>query len=176
MPASDRYVPKHRAIKESATTHWKRVAAVGTAVPAALGTAFSVAGPAAATSQRQENINDALAVARNQKGDAYEYGADGPERFDCSGLVQFSYGKAGIQMPRTSDAQADRARRIGKPSLRKGDLMFFYDDGGVYHVGVFGGWNGEERRRVLSAPSTGETVHSELVWTNDWFAGTMRGA
>jgi cell wall-associated NlpC family hydrolase len=175
MPAN-RYVPKHRAIKESATKTWKRVAAVGATVPTALATGVAVGGPAMAASQRQEKIHNALEVARNQKGDPYSYGGDGPGSFDCSGLVQYSYGKSNIKMPRTTDAQAGRARTIAKEDMRKGDLMFFEDGGDVYHVGIFGGWNGHQRRRVLHAPNEGEDVHTELVWTNGWHAATMRGA
>ncbi len=174
MP-STKYTPKHRALKQSALRQWKRAAALGATVPAAFGTAVSLGAPAQAAGQVK--ILEALEVARNQKGDPYQYGGDGPHTFDCSGLVQYSYGKAGIEMPRTSDDQADAVQRIAREDMRKGDLMFFYDDSGdVYHVGIFGGWNGEKRRYVLAAPSTGETVHTELVWTDDWFAGTMRGS
>jgi cell wall-associated NlpC family hydrolase len=174
MPATDHYVPRHRAVKHSAIRNWKRVAAVGTALPAAFATAATLGAPAAQAAS-QQNIDHALEVARDQKGDPYEYGGDGPDSFDCSGLVQYSYEKADIEMPRTSEDQAARARTIAKEDMEKGDLMFFDDGSGVYHVGIFGGWNGEQRRRVLHASEEGEPVKTDLVWTNDWYAGTMRG-
>ncbi|MGH3354470.1 MAG: C40 family peptidase [Nocardioidaceae bacterium] len=153
-----------------------RLTALTVAVLTAFALAVSLAAPADATSRRQKKIHNSLEIARNQKGDPYRYGADGPHRFDCSGLIRFSYGKAGIWMPRTSDRQARRARRIGKHDLRKGDLMFFHSGGDVYHVGIFGGWNGHGRRRVLHAPGSGRRVNTDLVWTGSWFAGTLRGA
>lgn len=171
-----RHQPKHRAVTQRAARNGKRLAALVATVPTALGGAVATTAPAQAASQRQQKIHDALEVARNQKGDEYQYGADGPNQFDCSGLVQFAYGKAGIRMPRTSDAQADRARRIAREDMRKGDLMVFHDGGDVYHVGVFGGWNGHKRRWVLHAANEGDDVLSELVWTGEWYPATMRGA
>ena len=46
-------------------------------------------------------------------------------------------GKNQIKMPRTSEEQAHRVKRISRDDMRKGDLMFYYDSGGVYHVGIF---------------------------------------
>ncbi|HEX2176147.1 MAG TPA: NlpC/P60 family protein [Nocardioidaceae bacterium] len=173
MPAN-RYAPKHRAVKNRVSRDWKRLTALGATVPAAFAAAVSLGAPAQAASQ--EKIHDALEVARDQKGDPYEYGADGPHAFDCSGLIQYSYGKADINMPRTTDDQAQRVRRIARTDMRKGDLMFYTDGGDVYHVGVFGGWNGEKRRLVIHAPNEGENVKTDLNWSGEWFAGTMRGA
>lgn len=174
MPANNRYVPKHRAIKHRAVRSWKRVAALGATVPTAFGAAATLGVPAGAASQGK--IHEALEVARDQKSDEYQYGADGPDAFDCSGLIQYSYGKAGIDMPRTSDDQADHVKRIARKDMRKGDLMFYTDStGDVYHVGIFGGWNGEKRRYVLHAANEGDDVLSELNWSGNWFAGTMRG-
>jgi len=172
MSTSGKYAPRHRAIKQSAARQWKRAAALGATVPAAV-SAVSVGAPVQAASQHR--IHNALETARNQKGEEYQYGSDGPNSFDCSGLVRYAYGKNEIRMPRTSDAQADRVKRIAREDMRPGDLMFYYDDGGVYHVGIFGGWNGDKRRYVLHAANEGKDVTTELNWTGNWFAGTMRG-
>ena len=119
-------------------------------------------------------IGDAVAIARHQKGDPYRYGADGPNAFDCSGLTYFSFRRAGFShMPRTSSAQAHYATHIKRSHMRRGDLVFFYDNGGVYHVGVYAGaWNGH--RHVLHAPYSGARVRTERIWTHRWFAGTLR--
>jgi cell wall-associated NlpC family hydrolase len=156
-----------------ATTRGQRYLALPVAVLLALVLAVSLAAPADA-SLRQRKIHNALEVARNQKGDPYRYGANGPGAFDCSGLTQFSYGRAGLFLPRTSGRQARYSRRIVKKNMRKGDLMFFYDRGGVYHVGIYVGWNGTGRRRVLHAAKPGTRVHTSTVWTTRWFAGTLR--
>lgn len=133
-----------------------------------------VAPPADAAMTRSQRVVNALHIVRDQKGDAYSYGSAGPDRFDCSGLVYFSFRKAGFtNIPRTSDAQARFVDRIKKRNMRPGDLMFFYDGGGVYHVAVYGGrLNG--RRMMVHAPYGGQRVHRTSPWTDQWFAGTLR--
>lgn len=122
-----------------------------------------------------QKIGSALDVARNQKGDPYRYGAAGPNAFDCSGLTYYSFRKAGFgNIPRTSSAQAGFARRISRDNMRRGDLMFFTDGGGVYHVGVYAGSGKHGKRWVLHAPSSGGRVETVRVWTDSWFPGTLR--
>jgi cell wall-associated NlpC family hydrolase len=119
-------------------------------------------------------ISHAASIAANQKGDPYAYGAAGPNRFDCSGLTYYSYRKAGFSnIPRTSSAQAHFAQRIHRSNMRRGDLVFFYDGGGVYHVGVYAG-SSHGRRLVLHAPYSGARVRTERIWTDRWFPGTLR--
>lgn len=116
----------------------------------------------------------AATVALNQIGDPYRYGARGPGSFDCSGLVQYSYQKAGFRnVPRTSSAQAGAARHIPRSNLRRGDLMFFRNGGGVYHVAIFLSWD-HGRALMVHAPSSGRRVQRAHAWTNSWFAGTFR--
>ncbi|MBZ5737525.1 C40 family peptidase [Nocardioides mangrovi] len=117
----------------------------------------------------------AMRVAAAQKGDPYAYGAAGPGRFDCSGLTYYSFRHAGFsRIPRTSSAQAHFARRITRAHMHRGDLMFFYDGGGVYHVGVFAGRAPNGTPVVLHAPYSGTRVRLDRVWTNSWFPGTLR--
>lgn len=127
-----------------------------------------------AEAARDDKIRAAARVATQQVGDRYEYGAAGPRRFDCSGLVYFSARKAGLtDVPRTSGAQASHARRIAKSDLQRGDLMFFHDGGDVYHVGIFLRRKDGDRVMVHS-PSTGQRVHRATPWTSEWYAGTLR--
>ncbi|GAA4697183.1 C40 family peptidase [Nocardioides conyzicola] len=120
-------------------------------------------------------VERGLRTAIAQKGDPYAYGAAGPNRFDCSGLTYFSFRRAGFShIPRTSSAQAHFARHISRAAMKRGDLMFFTDGGGVYHVGVFAGWS-HGRRLVLHAPYSGTRVRTDRVWTSSWFPGTLRG-
>ncbi|GAB2749391.1 C40 family peptidase [Nocardioides pakistanensis] len=130
--------------------------------------------PSADAATRGKRIMKAFDVVRAQKGDQYQYGAAGPNRFDCSGLVYYSFRRAGFtNIPRTSSQQAQFADRIKKKNMRRGDLMFFYDGGGVYHVGVFAGWkNG--KRWMVHAPYGSKNVQRGTPWTNRWFAGTLR--
>lgn len=135
-----------------------------------LGVMTSPAGAAA----RHPHVAKALKVARAQKGDPYSYGANGPNAFDCSGLTQFAYKKAGVRLPRTSDQQARYARRLKhKNNIRPGDFMFFASGGDVYHMGIFTGWK-DGRRLILHASRSGTPVKVDPVWTGNWFAGTIR--
>lgn len=119
-------------------------------------------------------ISRAVSIAVHQLGDRYASGAAGPDRFDCSGLTFYSFRKAGFRhLPRTSAAQAHFAKRIKRSQLRRGDLIFFFDGGGVYHVGVYAGFR-HGHRRVLHAPYAGTRVRTERIWTDRWFAGTLR--
>jgi len=122
---------------------------------------------------RKNKIRRAVRVARNQIGDPYVYGAAGPGAFDCSGLTSFAFGKAGISLPRSSDAQGARIDRIGKDRMQRGDLMFFYSGGGVYHVGIYMGRKDGERI-ILHASQSGRPVQKDPVWTSSWFGGTLR--
>lgn len=111
----------------------------------------------------------ALKVARRQIGDRYTYGGAGPDAFDCSGLIQFSYLRAGQSVPRTSGEQAKASKRVPKSEARRGDLAFFYDRDGVYHVAFYLGEN-----RLLHAPGTGQRVGIAEIWTTRMFFGRVR--
>ena len=125
----------------------------------------------------KKKVHRAEAIALGQRGDAYGYGAAGPGAFDCSGLVYYSFRRAGFTaMPRTSSAQAGHARRIPKSHLRKGDLMFFTGGGGVYHVGIFVGRLKGGAPQMLHSSTPGRPVQIDVPWTSSWFAGTMRRA
>ena len=105
--------------------------------------------------------------------------ADGPSRFDCSGLVYYAFQRAGFEhVPRTSSAQARHMNRIDRSDMRPGDFVFFYDGAAtaenVYHVGIFSGWD-DGHRMVIHSPSSGRKVGTEAVWDDNWFAGTLRG-
>jgi len=123
---------------------------------------------------RQHKVLRAASVALHQVGDPYRYGAAGPRAFDCSGLLQYSYRKAGIRLPRTAAAQSRHAHRIPKRKLRRGDLMFFTGGGGVYHAAMFLKWS-HGRAVMVHSPGRGKHVRKDHPWTNKWFAATMRG-
>jgi cell wall-associated NlpC family hydrolase len=122
-----------------------------------------------------QRVLGARDVAMRQRGDAYGYGAAGPHRFDCSGLIRYAYSRAGFDVPRTSSAQAGHARPVAKKDLRAGDLMFFHGSGGVYHAAIFLRWS-RGHAVMLHAPGSGERVRVAVPWTSQWFGGTLRRA
>ena len=120
-----------------------------------------------------DRVLGARDTAMSQRGDAYAYGGSGPERFDCSGLIFFSYRNAGFEVPRTSSAQAGSTRRVAKSDMRAGDLMFFYGSGGVYHAAIFLRWS-RGHAVMLHSPGAGQRVRVATPWTSRWFGGTLR--
>ena len=92
----------------------------------------------------------AVNAALSKQGSPYVYGATGPNSFDCSGLVQWSYKQAGISLPRATYSQQTVGSSVSQSDLRPGDLMFFNGGG---HVGIYIGDG-----KVVHAPTEGETV------------------
>lgn len=95
----------------------------------------------------------AAGVALDQVGVPYRYGGNSPSGFDCSGLVQYSYSRAGKSMPRTTGQLWNATHPVDRDELRRGDLLFFNIDGKMSHVGVYVG-----DRRFVHAPSSGRSV------------------
>ncbi len=88
-----------------------------------------------ALSPRQKVVANAL----RELGRPYVYGGEGPHGFDCSGLVQFAYARAGIHVPRTTRALIRAGHRIPLSAARPGDLIFFRirTHTGDLHVGIY---------------------------------------
>lgn len=93
--------------------------------------------------------------ARAQLGKPYIYGATGSNAFDCSGLTQYVYKKAGINIARTSSSQALQGSTVSRGNLQAGDLVFFKTGGSSYisHVGIYIG-NG----KMIHSPKPGDVV------------------
>jgi cell wall-associated NlpC family hydrolase len=85
----------------------------------------------------------------------YKFGEQDPgSGFDCSGLAQYAYKQAGINIPRTASAQYESSTRISKGELKDADLVFFSTSGpGATHVGIYLG-NG----KFIHSPSEGKKV------------------
>jgi cell wall-associated NlpC family hydrolase len=94
-------------------------------------------------------------LALSLQGIEYWYGSDDPDYgLDCSGFTQHVYSKAGIKIPRTSEEQFKKAVKLIRPSLQKGDLVFFNTRGmRVNHVGIYIG-----NDKFIHAPRVGEVI------------------
>jgi murein DD-endopeptidase len=125
--------------------------------------------PQASTSQPGERgasvAERAAHHATQLVGKPYRYGGNHPSSgFDCSGLVQYSYAQAGRKLPRSTDDQRIASQRIRVSELRRGDLIFFDQEGKKHgHVGIYIG-NGE----FVHAPSSGKRVRRDRLDTPYW--------
>ena len=103
----------------------------------------------------------AYSYACSRIGCPYVWGAEGPDSFDCSGLVMWAYRQLGIELPHQSEAQMARATRVVSVSeARPGDVLWRYG-----HVGIAGGYGGTP---YVHAPTFGACVRNtdSLSWSN----------
>ncbi len=98
----------------------------------------------------------ALRVALTRLGAPYSWGATGPDEFDCSGLMVWSYAREGKTLPRSSQAQAVSGAPVAMRDARPGDLVIYYPE--ATHVGMYAGDG-----LVLHAPTYGVPVRLERV-------------
>ena len=108
----------------------------------------------------------ALRKAETKIGDWYQWGAAGPNVFDCSGLVVWAYAQLGISLPHYTGDIWNLGVHVPRDQLRPGDLVFFFP--GVEHMGIYVG-NG----LFLDAPATGQQVQIQpMLW--DVYDGAVR--
>jgi len=147
------------AVLPTGTTLPSPTAAVAQAAPPA------AEAPPAPPVRSGDAASVAIAAARAQLGKPYVYGAAGPDSFDCSGLTQWAYGKAGIALSHYTGAQWNEGRHVSQSELAPGDLVFFYSD--LHHVGIYVG-GGE----MIDAPHSGASVRQEPLFGG--YAGAVR--
>jgi cell wall-associated NlpC family hydrolase len=103
-------------------------------------------------------------------GVPYRYGGTSPGGFDCSGLVQFSYRQAGIQLPRTARQQYESAFPVALGMAQPGDLLFFRLNARVVsHVGIYLGDG-----RFIHATSEGKNVRVSSLDNSYWHRRLVR--
>jgi cell wall-associated NlpC family hydrolase len=107
---------------------------------------------------------EASDVAASMVGKPYRYGGSTPRGFDCSGLVYFSYKRAGMDVPRSTETQRGKSRKVSSSGLARGDLLFFNQEGKrSSHVGIYLGGN-----RFVHAPSSGKRVRVDSLADAYW--------
>lgn len=94
----------------------------------------------------------AAGVAMDQRGKMYDWGASGPNTFDCSGLTLFAYGAVGVDLPHSSRAQYNMGVPVSLGELKAGDLLFYGSSAGSIH-------------HVAMAISNTELVHASTTGT-----------
>ncbi|MFJ7209657.1 NlpC/P60 family protein [Streptomyces sp. NPDC098789] len=155
---------------------------------------YDALGPASSTPTG--SAGTVIQAALAQIGIPYSWGGGGPEGpstgiccsprgqdggtvvgFDCSGLTQYAYAKAGINLPRTAAEQAGAGKRIpaaaGYEALQPGDLIFYgYDptsNSTIHHVGIYLGDG-----KMINAPRPGRSVSIDPVTSMPDYAGGAR--
>jgi cell wall-associated NlpC family hydrolase len=108
----------------------------------------------------------AVAAAYKQLGAPYDWAADGPQAFDCSGLTAYVWAAAGVTLPHSSQAQYAVGSHVSRSQLAPGDLVFFGDP--IHHVGIYVG-NGD----MIDAPQTGDVVRVQSIDRPD-YTGAVR--
>jgi cell wall-associated NlpC family hydrolase len=105
-------------------------------------------------------------IANHMLGTPYRYGGASPAGgFDCSGLVQYVFGRVGLRLPHYTVSQYELGRPV-RGRLLPGDLVFFNALG---HVGIYAGGG-----KMIEAPRTGLRVRRiPLAW-HGGFAGARR--
>lgn len=93
----------------------------------------------------------AVNAALGKQGSPYVFGAKGPEEFDCSGLVQWAYKQAGVDLPGSTRSQVSVGRSVSQSEMKPGDIIFFYSS--ASHDGIYIG-NG----KIVHASTSGEPV------------------
>lgn len=112
----------------------------------------------------------AVQHALRQLGKPYEWGAEGPNTYDCSGLTWDAYRTVGVKLPRVAADQYNATTKISEKGLLPGDLLFFGPPGpwaGISHMGMYIG-NG----KMVQAPSTGDVVKISTPWWSNFYGAT----
>lgn len=109
----------------------------------------------------------AMDAALAQRGKPYSWGAEGPDSFDCSGLMMYAYEQAGISLPHSSQSQAEMGQEVSQDELAPGDLVFFGSP--VHHVGLYVGDG-----MMVHASTEGVPVKVDSLSSQSDYSGARR--
>ena len=117
--------------------------------------------PSPAPAQARTGGMDAvIAFAAAQVGKAYIWGGEGPNGYDCSGLVMMAFRQSGIYLPHGSQAQYGLGTKIPLSQARPGDLVFYGASGATnHHVGIYVG-NG----RMINALNSNAGIRYDSIY------------
>jgi cell wall-associated NlpC family hydrolase len=99
----------------------------------------------------------AVQTALAQQGKPYQWGGSGPNSFDCSGLMMYAWGAAGVSMAHYTGAQYSAFPRVPLDQLAPGDIVFYYSD--LHHNGMYIGGG-----QMVHAPHTGDVVKTTSIY------------
>ena len=130
------------------------ITTASSAATAAVNTNQNGASAASSTATNTNAAETVVAAALSQVGTPYVWGGATPgQGLDCSGLVQYAYGKANVALSHYTVAQESAGRQVSLSDLQPGDIIFWGGVGASYHDAIYIG-NGQ----YVHAPQPGETV------------------
>ncbi|WP_051966621.1 C40 family peptidase [Kitasatospora mediocidica] len=118
------------------------------------------------------DTESAVEFALAQVGKPFEMGGNGPDDYDCSGLVQQAYLRAGISLPRIADDQYSATTPISSSDLQRGDLLYWSYDGSpgqIHHTAIYLGDN-----QYVEAAHPGTNVRISQLNSGYWPTQTGR--
>lgn len=127
----------------------------------------AVTTPIAYTGPTGTQADDAVQFAYDQLGKPYEWGATGPDAYDCSGLMQAAWASAGVSIPRTTYEDWADLPQVPMSDLEPGDLILY---NGESHVAMYVGDG-----YIIDAPHTGADVE-RIPEDTSWYADSADGA
>lgn len=151
---------------ESASNGWKKIKTSNGTTGWVSGSYLAngvVEQPSTPSTNKVQAVID---LAHKQLGKPYVWGAEGPNSFDCSGLIYYVYkNAAGITLPRTSSAQYSAGVAVSRSNLKAGDLIFSSTDGtgNITHVAIYVG-DGQ----MIHAPRNGKNVEKVSINNSYW--------
>lgn len=130
------------------------VATASSTPTAAVNTNQNGTSVASSTATNNNAAETVVAAALSQVGTPYVWGGATPgQGLDCSGLVQYAYGRANVALSHYTVAQESAGRQVSLSDLQPGDIIFWGGVGASYHDAIYIG-NGQ----YVHAPQPGETV------------------
>ena len=153
------------AAGNSASTHTSRSTG-----RASSGASHSTAKAAPAKAARGASVSGSavLAIAARYVGIRYRMGGTTPAGFDCSGYAQYVYRQLGIALPRTTDQQLAAVTRISRSQAQPGDLVFFMNGRGSYHVGIYAGGG-----MMYDSPHSGARISKRAIFSSNVVFGRV---
>ena len=148
-------------VLESASNGWKKIKTSNGTIGWVSGS-YLANGVVEQTSTPSTNkVQAVIDLAHKQLGKPYVWGAEGPNSFDCSGLIYYVYkNAASITLPRTSSDQYSAGVAVSRSNLKAGDLIFSSTDGtgNITHVAIYVG-DGQ----MIHAPRNGKNVEKVSI-------------
>jgi cell wall-associated NlpC family hydrolase len=164
---AERARARRAAARRAAAARAAAAAQAAAQAPAALEPATSFSSPTT-TAAPNARAQVAVEAALSKVGSPYQWGAAGPDSFDCSGLTMWAWAQAGVALPHNSGAQYAATPRVDRADLQPGDLLF--SGSPIHHVGMYIG-NGQ----MVEAPYTGVSVRVVSAYRSDYVGAGRPG-